>query len=218
MTFPVHNRLVVRGQLGDTKEVFSNVLHFPSDVSVGPDVLPEDWDTGAMETAIRSLYEDSLISGAVHVTGWRGYQIGADGRVKDGHKVVVDFTTRGSGGGLHKYPPQVALVITLVADNDGPAHFGRVFLPIPNRATLSTTLEMAPGDADSSLLVFRTYLNGLLDAMYPETVIGEGPCNVSKVGTGTLQRVTSLKCGLALDTIRTRRNKLLENYQELSMS
>lgn len=216
MVYLPHAKFVVRGQLGDTEEIFSNTLHFPTDVAGGPDTHPEDWDQGAITAAVNAFYGSGIFSSAVHVTGWRGYDINAAGTNSAGQKVIVDYGSPISGGGTHRYPPQVALVVTLLGANDGPGRFGRVFLPIPNRAVLGTTLEMVSGDADSVLSTFHTYVDALLDAMYDVLVSNEALINVSKVDTGTIQDVVELRCGLALDTMRSRRNKLLENYQSLA--
>lgn len=215
MPYVVHNKFVVRGTLGTTDEIFSNTLHFTSDVSGDFDRVPDEWDAGDIEAALFAFYGSGHFSSAVHVTGWRGYQIGPNGRTVAGTKRVVDLASPTSGGGTHRYPPQVACVISLISDAEGPAQRGRIYLPIPNLATLGTTLEMVSGDADALLATFKTYIEALLDAMYTVSVAGEGLINASPSGDGVNAEVTLYKCGLALDTMRSRRNKLLENYQEL---
>jgi hypothetical protein len=217
MTFPEHNRFVVRGQFGTTKEIWSNVLHFTSSQTFPTqDVHPQsDWDGSAITSAVNAFYGSSLFSANVRTTGWRGYTIGANGRFTDQNILVNDYDTPNSAGGTNRYPPQVALALTLTADNRGPARLGRVFLPSVSTGFDGPTCEISSGGADDLLAAFKTYVEALKDAMYPLAASGESLLNVSKIGTGTLQKVTSYRCGLVLDTIRTRRNKLVENYREL---
>lgn len=216
MVYPKHNRFVVRGSFGSTKEIWSNTLHFNSVVAGGPDNVPSEWDEGDIETALRSFYSSSFISQSAKVTGWRGYQIGADGRVIGNELRAVDYDTPFGGGGAVKYPPQVALVLTLVGADRGPGKFGRIFIPSPTHSIVEATQEIASGGVDDTLNTFKSYVEALLNAMYDPSDIGENLVNVSKVGLGTGQPVVEYRCGLALDTLRTRRNKLLENYAVLS--
>lgn len=215
MTWPTHNRFVVRGQFGTTKEIWSNTLHFPSDITAGPDVHPQDWDESAITSAVNAFYGANIFGDGTKVTGWRGYTIGSDGRYTGDNIKVVEYDTPVAGSGTTRFPPQVAIVLSLWADNRGPAQHGRIYLPGPNTSISATLQETSAVEAGAYLTAFKTYVEALLDAMYPSLDVGEGLANVSKVGTGTIQHVTQYRCGLVLDTIRDRRNKLVENYQVL---
>lgn len=216
MPYPVHNKFVVRGVFASTKEIWSNSLHFESTFGGGSDNTPSDWDGSAVTAAVNAFYGGTACSGSAKVTGWRGYQIGADGKTVSGSKRIEEYASPVPGASSTRYPPQVSLVVTLVGADDGPGHFGRIFLPSPGKALVDSTQEIASGSADEVLADFKTYVEALKDAMYDASFVGESLLNVSKVGSGAKQDVVSYKCGLALDTIRTRRNKLLENYQTLA--
>lgn len=216
MTFLKHNRFVVRGEFGNEVEIWSNSLHFKTEFPAQSDVLPQDWDEGDVTAAVDAFYGSALFGDSCKVTGWRGYQIGADGRLIGNNIKIVEYATPVPGSGTTRYPPQVALCISLWAANRGPAQHGRVFLPSPARQLVGSTQTVTSGDTTEYLAAFKTYIEALKDAMYPITAEGECLENVSKVGAGTNQEVVEYRAGQALDTIRTRRNKLLENYTILS--
>lgn len=214
--WPRHNRFVVRGSLGTGKEIWSNTLHFPSVITAGPDNNPPDWDEADVSTAVAAFYGSLNFCDSMKVTDWRGYSIQTTGKLSPTDTPTRhDYTTPIPGGaGLVKYPPQIAQVLSLHANARGPAQRGRIYLPMPTVSIDGGTFEMATVDAQGMLTAFKTYVNALLNAMYGSTTIGEGLINVSGgPAVGTLQKVTEIRMGRVLDTVRTRRNKLLEEYQ-----
>jgi hypothetical protein len=217
MVWPIHNRLVVRGTLGTGKEIFSNSLHFTSVASLGTDTHPGDWDEGDVSDAVAAFYGSLNFGSSAKVTDWRGYTIGTNGRLQGNQMVRHDYATPVPGAGGFKYPPQIAQVLSLHAADRGPAQRGRIYLPMPTVTVTGTTFEMASVDAQALLADFKTYIEALKNAMYPTLTINENLVNVSQGGSGgTMQVVSEYRMGRVLDTVRSRRNKLLEEYEVLS--
>lgn len=216
MPFPLHNRFVVRGEFGNSVEIWSNSLHFETVAAGHADVMPADWDEGDVSAAVDAFYGSALFADSCYVTGWRGYQIGADGRMTGDNLKIVEYSTRVPGSGTTRYPPQVALAMSLWGASRGSAQHGRVFLPGPARQVRGATCDLSSGDTTEYLAAFKTYIEALKDAMYPSFAFGESLINVSKVGAGRRQTIVEYRCGQALDTIRTRRNKVPEAYTVLS--
>jgi len=218
MPYPKHNRFVVRGNFGTSGEEWSYGLKFTSDVTAGADVLPQDWDVSAITGAVNNFHDNSYFATSTLVTGWRGYQIGADGRLIGDNMHREDYTTFVGGGGTTKYPPQVALVMTLAAPSRGPAHLGRCYLPGVTLAVDASTFLLSNTSGVNVVLAdFKTYVEALLDAMYDSFTVGEGLVNVSPSGaSGTIQEVSEYRCGRVLDTMRSRRRSLPESYEVLA--
>jgi hypothetical protein len=216
MVYPTHNRLVVRGKFSGSPEIWSYGLHFNSVIPAAADVLPGDWNATNVTNALNAFHSTSSFATTTQLWGWRGYQIGPDGRTIGNNLKVVEYASAIAGTGSLKYPPQVALAMTLQASARGPARLGRCFLPGPSLSIQTVDMKVLASDTTTLLNNFKTMIEALKNAMYPVTVVGESLVNVSRSGSGVMQDVTKYRCGRALDTIRTRRNKLVEDYQELS--
>lgn len=100
-------------------------------------------------------------------------------------------------------PPQVALAVSLQTDAVGPSGKGRFYLPGPS-FVMGTGRRLTAADsqavANSSASVIRNI----------STTFG-APVSVAST-LGYVRPVTSVRVGRALDTIRSRRGKLLEEY------
>jgi hypothetical protein len=118
-----------------------------------------------------------------------------------------DFTPAISGGGTTRhYPNQVALALTLSTEyTRGLAHQGRVYLPSPTATVDSLTGVMSEGQSQSQGELFATLITAL-NAVDPARTVQV----MSKVRTGAAHDVVSVNCGRVLDTMRSRRSKLLE--------
>lgn len=111
-----------------------------------------------------------------------------------------------------RHPNQVACVIsTGTSTNIGRAVRGRYYLPLPADGINPDgriDASRASGRATLAAGLF-TGLNSLLEA-------GTGDSSnisiMSSVGAGTTHGVTRVRVGRVLDTIRSRRNQLDENY------
>lgn len=118
------------------------------------------------------------------------------------------ITPTGGGSSTNLYPNQVALVATLrTAVTRGPAHAGRIYLPMPTAATLPDG-EISAADRDTikgSLTTLLTDLNAIR-ANYKVAVYSR------KLGAPAQRLVTNFDVGRVLDTQRRRRKSLRENY------
>jgi len=111
-----------------------------------------------------------------------------------------------------RHPNQVAFCVSLRSfTNLGHASRGRFFLPLPADGVNPS------GKIDAARAVLRSSLTAELFTdlnVYLETGDGDD-CNIalmSNIGAGTTHAVTKVRCGTVLDTIRSRRNALTEDY------
>jgi hypothetical protein len=128
--------------------------------------------------------------------------------------LLVDVTggTPVAGTFANKYPPQIACCVTLVANNRGPAKYGRLFLPGPATA-LSADLRIGETEATAVAEGVTLFLKAVADSIDLTLPTASSEClNVSVRGgpDGTKQTVDHVEVGRVLDTIRTRRNKMDE--------
>jgi hypothetical protein len=213
MPYPTHFRFVWRGVFKDTPEIWSFSAHFsrvnPGEVDAGLDDITESGVT----SATAAFFDTGVMDSGVLLTDWRAYVIGTDGRMEGNGPLLHDATgdaIDGSGGRI--YPPQVAQCVTLVAADRGPAKFGRFFLPGPALA-LGTDRRYTDTQCGIVSSVVTTFLKDVSDAIDLEALNQSACVNVSNRpagGAGTIQEVDHVEVGRALDTIRTRRNQLLE--------
>jgi hypothetical protein len=199
-------RLVVSGTLY-TDEQFSWSMAFiqgAGGTAPAPETVPD-----AVVSAITSFWRwPSLISKFAQIDTVKLNEIGPDGRYVNSETVVREIV-----GGIVGvadsviYPPQVALVVSLdTAIRRGRAHGGRFYLPLPGPTLLSSgTLAVAEQEkyVDSA----TTLIEQLNNALQPWQV-----GVVSDIGPGAQQRVTHVRVGRVLDTMRSRRRSLDEAY------
>lgn len=120
------------------------------------------------------------------------------------------YTDRAGGGpGAAPYPNQIAIAVSLLTANSrGPAHAGRIFLPLPGFVIDGTGL-IATANAVGLATSTDTFIANLNAAV--------GAFKVSifsrKAGAPAHNAVLSSKVGRVLDTQRRRRRSLVENYQ-----
>lgn len=216
MVYKPHCRIVFRGKFKNTPEEWSFSTKWQKDLNNEPDMDIFNIDASGMQNAIAGLFDRSEFQSNVQCTGWRAYNIDANGRM-EGNPRIVEFdpaTVLDGIGGITR-PPQVALCVTLEADNRGPARFGRFYLPGPAVALGSDSL-ISQADATAMATTVRTFLYAVRDSIdIPQTLARARMVNTSAVGTGTEQYVTKIKVGRVLDTIRRRRFQLVEGYSEL---
>jgi hypothetical protein len=215
MAVPTHFKFSFRGRFNNTPEIWSFGCHFDRIVVAGPDADLSNIDEGAVTAALTTLIEgpsDAAISTNVKVVDWRAYVIGTDG-LMEGNPLFVDLSTEDIGGAAgNRYPPQIAAVVTLVADNRGPARFGRMYLPGPAEA-IANDMRLSETSAAGYAESVTDFLKAVSSAIdLPGTIESAGACNISKRGgsEGTIQSIDHVEVGRVLDTLRTRRNNLLE--------
>jgi hypothetical protein len=197
-------RLVFSGTLG-SDEIFSFGLNL---VGSGSEPAPTVVPPGII-TAATAFMASGIMSNAVTLRTIKYNHIGTDGRYTEDSTVLYDYGSGApAGSGTPLFPPQVALVVSLGTDRmRGRATHGRFYLPSPVTPVAAPALIISTGVRDAVLATCRTFLEDINTAADPWQL-----GLVSNVGTGTEAFVTSVKVGRALDTLRSRRNALPEDY------
>lgn len=152
-------------------------------------------------------------SAASHLTSAKFAVIGSDGKyLGDPYVVALDARGLGNGQGPNPqsllYPPQIALAITLDTPINTRSTRGRMFLPGPISSIRDDALLIST-QADGIAAAAATFIRAVNNR--PGIDGGDqGVCIASGKGYNTL--VTSVRCGRALDTVRSRRAQLDERY------
>jgi hypothetical protein len=217
MTVPLHFKFTARGIFTNTPETWSFSFKMTNEVAGGDDGVTGNIDAGAVTTAFSGLFSAGWISSRCHMTDWRAYEIGHDGHVLDDSDILVTELEDGdvSGSASNRYPPQIALVVSTIGDNRGPAQFGRFYLPGPAH-DLQTDMRLSTTNADSINTDVTAFLKAVSDSIDLDGLTSSKGCNISSRGNGgagTLQQIDHVETGRVLDTLRTRRNKLVEERQ-----
>jgi len=147
----------------------------------------------------------SYLSSATGLSWVKFNKIAASGHYDDPDNSRTQEVTGGIvGTGTPGVPPQTALVVSLMtAHNRGKAHAGRMFTPCLAGGTDSGGMVAASQAAiATSMTTLLNSINGIVT-----------PAGVSIVApTGESNHVTRVRVGRVYDTMRSRRNKLTENY------
>lgn len=157
---------------------------------------------------------------SVTLTSLKVNLIGTDG------KYVLDttnehvYTTPIAGGFSGNFIPQAAVVASVrTASERGLASKGRFYLPPTEAfagAALGTDLRMSAANCTSLATNVADLVDKLNDAFAAGASGDEGVMrlgNVSNVRTGAQKVATGIAVGRVVDTIRSRRNKLVEDHQ-----
>jgi hypothetical protein len=216
MPVPTHFKFTFRGHFEGSPEFWSFGLHFKRDVGGSGDGTLSNISESAVTSAISTFMANSMMGTITRLDDWRAYQIGTDGRAETApliHVVPVGTPIAGTGG--QNFPPQIAVVVTKVAANPGPARLGRFYLPCL-AMPISTGGRISTTNAQTLLVAARTFVNAVSAAIdLPFTTDKAVLYNISSRGgaAGTKQTVKNLKVGLAFDTLRSRRTSMDEAYE-----
>lgn len=202
-------RLVAIGSLPQG-ETWTWSMAFGSDF--GPADPPAAIPAGVL-TAIETFHDstDVALGNGVTLNAVKLNMIGTDGRyVNPSDTVEHVYETPVAAPGTIQLPPQCATAVSLLTEaRRGLAHRGRFYVPRLGRTTgpdgrLSTT------DQSYLLTAAAAMVDSLNDALGPDfhCVV------VSDRRTGAQRRVTSMAVGRVVDTIRSRRRGLEEDYVE----
>lgn len=162
-------------------------------------------------------------SSDVNLTGIKLNRIGTNGRYADAESREFTYPSPlpGQGGGFHE-PPQLAAVVTLeTAVARGQASKGRQFWPVTSawggtnlgsdgRATAANAGYLA----SSAAILLRNLNTAYVGFRTGDEQLGKVSV-ASSSGAGLFRPVTSVRVGRAADTMRSRRSKLVEDYQQV---
>ena len=165
----------------------------------------------ARAEALRATYADKvleLVPAAVVCTQTLYAVTGADGKVlrfPDGAyqqgKLAVEMA--GGGSTVGRLPLQTALVVSTNTARPGQTGKGRLFLPLQLSQHIQTDFRIDP---EWALLVAQRFAGVVHD------VNALGPVVSVVSSKGYSSPVTSVRVGRAPDTMRSRREKVVEGY------
>lgn len=213
MAVPTHFRFSIRGEFTGTPEGWNYGFKFGRDVSASEDAGLGDIDEAAVSTALATFHSNSIFTMVSHLTEWRAYVIGTDGKMEGNGPLLHEYATEVAGGSSGSFmPPQVSLAVTTVADDRGPGKLGRFYLP-GVRLQVAPDMRISEAEADDVNELVVAMLKGISDAIdIPGTIESSTAVNISTRPSpdGTRQDVDHLEVGRVYDTIRSRRRSLLE--------
>ena len=162
-------------------------------------------------TALSTFWAAASISSDAHLTYVKMNEISVDGKYFDQENSWrQDLVTAvpGGAGNVH-LPAQIAMAVTLATSAArGLAHKGRFYLPVP-AIQADTSGRMTAAFIASQMTLVTTLLNSINTAM---DVWRVGV--VSNVRGGGERPVINARIGRVYDTIRSRRNALVEDYTD----
>lgn len=215
MPVPKHFRFTVRGHFDGSPETWVTGCHFNRVYPAEPDTGLGDISESGAATAVSAHFNSVDYGAHVVVDDFRFYEIGTDGKMESNGPLLHTFaanSVKGTGSAW-KFPPQVALCMTLVSSNRGAARMGRMYMPGPN-ADLAADGRLSTAQADGILGRFVTFLKNLSDTIDAPATLSAHVANVSPgppgSTVGTIQQVDHVECGRVYDTVRNRRKSMLE--------
>jgi len=144
-------------------------------------------------------------------------RIGTDGRYVDSVAREHIYPTPVAGGYSAalgaKVAPQLAQVVTLRTRLErGRGSKGRIYLP--GNITMDSVQTDGRLTAANALLSAQAVRSLIVSLNSNYTLIGRVGV-ASNAGAGKFEHVTATACGRVLDTMRSRRSSLAEDYQEV---
>jgi len=190
-----------------TSEQWSYSMAFVNKDDATPGTPPATVPMSIVNATNIFFTSTGLISQNVSLDTIKLNQIGTDGKYTEADTVQYDFSPVTKGASSTGTAPQVALAITLDTGlRRGRASRGRFYLPTPGYQA-SPTGGLSNSQQNAVLASVTTYLTALNAAM-----VGYRLGVVSDLGSGTQHYVTNARVGQVLDTIRSRRRSIPENY------
>lgn len=199
-------RLVAIGTLY-VEEQFSFSMSLVGLTGGGGDPVPPSVPPG-IETAFREFFATpGAFSPQTKLTMLKLNQIGTNGRYTQDESVELELDPPAAGVFAQYQAPQVSLVVSLeTAKRRGRAHAGRFYLPAPCQLPNSQGIL-----DDVARNVYKNATDTLLQAIQDE-LVGYRLGVVSNIGAGAQEYVTNARYGRVLDTQRSRRSSLEEDY------
>lgn len=208
------NRVTLHGTAFNGEEIWNTGFYIGS---VGADAaLPTELMASRINSFWQTFFQGSntKISNAYLAYGVKVARLNTDGTTEADSVKYFDAPTPYAGNAsTSPYPPQIALVATLVtATARGLGAKGRMYLP-GITAGLDTNAKVSATDRANIATNLAAMFNGInADADVPGTVMTASFGRVSPATVGVNQVITSVRVGNVYDTQRRRRNALVESY------
>jgi hypothetical protein len=215
MPYASHLRVTMAGDLssgtGPVLEQFSYRLNLSNPTAALASDSNRFSGDGAADVAADAVAfhgrVGSRIGSMARLTEVKMASIGPDGKyTADPFIVAVD--QRGGGPNQITHAPQVSLAVSLTTERRGSSGRGRFYLPVPS-TLIGTNLIIDPIERDQVQASVAQFLQDLNN--WPLTDSGD-PRVVIASTKGFNSNVTGVRVGLVLDTIRSRRNNIVEGY------
>ena len=225
MPAPLHYRLSFSGLIGtgQTQEIFSHGLAVATGTTSQPII-----GRPAMATLATTLsnawatHMAPMVCAVAQLTRVRVALVENTGNVsKDGAGTFQQGDWLGSKpgvGGPLILPPQLSVAVSLQSAASGPTGRGRFFVPSPQIGTLGADLRLAtPVQQDfvtfctAFVAAVNTAAAAVAGGSLGRVVVPSGG-SVSQGIAPANRPVTQVRVGRVVDTMRSRRNALLEAY------
>lgn len=217
------HRLVIFGTLyNDIWNTSLNILPSGLGEALMPPVTTNQLDSVA--TIVNTgWWQKSLATGGFPGTGYcqlegiKLNRINAAGKYEDPKSMTFLYPGPiGANGGDYKVAPQLTTVATLrTAIPRGRGSKGRMYLPpVKQAAALGTDGRMTAAGA----LEVATSVKTLIEALNGYYVAIGRVGVASNVASGRFEHATKVTCGRVVDTMRTRRNKQLEDPSSVDIA
>lgn len=215
MARPAHTRITFKGHFGTATAVneewsFSLLKGETEWATEDGRKAVADTCKTAWQTNLGPLHANFVVLDSVRVA-----EIDGLGRVKrnaDGSYRQSDSTGAailGSGATSVTYPYQTAVCVSLVTARAGATGKGRFFLPQTIHQVATTDARLTSANASAIATAAKAFVNAV------QTAAGSNILVVSSKGYAS--NVTAVKVGRALDTMRSRRENLPEEYVQLAL-
>lgn len=146
-------------------------------------------------------------------------RIGTDGKYMDATAIESVLTTPVAGGGTGRQAAQLTVAATLRGTNPrGRAGRGRMYFPPGGwyQGVLAADGRLPATEATNYARGVVTLIQNIND-VYVAAGVAAVAGIASKAGAGAFQPVDSITVGRVIDTMRSRRNKLPEDFVEVSI-
>lgn len=219
MVYPFSfHRLVMGGALYSERWNTSLSIYGPDQTAVSDTLLTsianvcQTWFTGSGAAGPQFTNRATL-------TDVKLNRIAPNGKYQDPESKTHFFTTPQAGSAVIESAPQLTPVVTLRTEFErGRANRGRMYLPPAAGFTIpSSDGRATAGNAERMANAVATLINSINAAYAAQGGGGDFQGNVvvvSDVGTGAWHSVTWTECGRVIDTMRSRRSSLSEDYQD----
>jgi hypothetical protein len=205
-------RVNINASLADG-EVMTNTVWLLRDAAASGDItsqkvadrVAEHW-TNFITTAVgTNAIANTQFADSTVWTNATAYKVDAAGRAVE--QAVANFAAGVKGTNASRLPLQLAIAVTLKTNRAGRSGRGRIFLGGLGANLLGQSGRVSLGQRDALSLGLQRFYTDLRNS----TLAGDDfrPVIVSPT-TGTSNKITSLSVGDVFDTMRSRRNKLVE--------
>jgi hypothetical protein len=169
-----------------------------------PDEVPQ----GVIDACSTFIAAGTTMAPAAKLDTIKLNEIGTDGKYTRTSVEHLIESAWPDGSGTTVYPPQVALVVSLLTNETrGLAARGRFYLPAPALGITTATALLNTSQVVTAVGHITTFLNAINTAMDPYRV-----AVASNVRDGMIREVKNVRVGNVLDTIRSRRTSIPETY------